>query len=142
MLGRTHFLFGLLLGILHYFSGAPFWTIFLIPIFSLLMDVDEKHSYVGRKAKVVGWAFMHRGFFHSIWFIILSVLIAREISNHLAASVLIAYIGHLLLDGVTKAGIRPFWPLRLRLSGPVRVGKWEEHVFLILIVAGIVYLIA
>jgi len=141
MLGRTHFIFGLLLGVLYFLSGAPLWVIFLIPLFSLFMDVDEKHSYVGRHAKIIAWAFTHRGFFHSIWFLILSFLIAKEFSMALAVSVAIGYIGHLMLDGITKAGIRPLWPLKLKISGPVRVGKWEEHIFLAVVIVGIVYLL-
>lgn len=138
MLGRTHLAFGVLLALAYYLTGAPLWVLFFIPLASLLLDVDEQHSYVGRKAKVVSWAFTHRGFFHSIWFVILSWLIAREISSYLASSILIAYFGHLLLDASSKQGIRIFWPLKWKINGPLRVGKWEEHLFLACVLAVIV----
>ena len=141
MLGRTHFIFGLLLGIIYYLAEAPLWVIFFIPIASLLMDVDEKHSYVGKRFKIISWAFTHRGFFHSIWFVLLSWLIARELSSTLATSILIAYSSHLLLDATSKAGIRVLWPLKWKIKGPIRVGNWEEHLFLIIVLAGIIFLV-
>jgi membrane-bound metal-dependent hydrolase YbcI (DUF457 family) len=142
MLGRTHFLFGIFLGLIYYLYGAPLYVLFIIPILSLLMDVDEKHSYVGRRLKFIASLFSHRGFFHSVWFVLLSFLIAATLNPFVAYSVLIAYFGHLLLDGISKAGINPFWPIKFKLKGPIRVGKWEEHVFLIIIVAGIIFLLA
>ncbi len=138
MLGRTHLAFGILLGLLYYVTGAPLWVLFFIPIASILMDVDEKHSYVGRHAKIISWAFTHRGFFHSIWFVAISWLIAREISSVLATSILIAYFGHLLLDAISKQGIKIFWPLKWHLKGPFRVGKWEEHLVLACVLAVII----
>jgi inner membrane protein len=138
MLGRTHLAFGVLLGLLYYLTGVPIWVVLFVPLASLLMDVDEKHSYVGRKVKFIAWAFAHRGFFHSIWFVLLSWLVAREFSQVLATSILLAYVGHLLLDAMSKAGIRIFWPLKWHIKGPVRVGKWEEHLVLACVLAVIV----
>lgn len=138
MLGKTHFIFGVFLGLIYYYYGAPLWVLFFIPFASLFMDVDEKHSYVGRKLKIIALFFSHRGFFHSIWFVILSYLIASVFSMFLANSVLIAYFGHLLLDGVTKAGINPLWPIKFKLRGPIRVGFWEERIFLLFVIAAII----
>lgn len=140
MLGRTHIAFGVLLGLLYYLFSGHLWVILAIPFLSILMDVDEKHSYIGKRAKLISWAFAHRGFFHSIWFLILSWLIAFEISEVLADVILISYSGHLLLDALSKQGIRIFWPLKWQIRGPVRVGKWEEHLALGIILVLIVFL--
>lgn len=137
MLSRTHLLFGfivLLISIL-FFNIELTSTMLIITIFaSLLPDIDEKSSKIGRKFKFISLIFDHRGLLHTIWFALLfSIIIHETLGTTESYIFFIIYSSHLLLDGITKKGIKLFNPLQLKLSGNIKVGSFKEKLFFYLL---------
>ncbi|MCA9477878.1 MAG: metal-dependent hydrolase [Nanoarchaeota archaeon] len=127
MLGRTHLVFGLFLST--FFTSPLAWLFVLFG--SLVPDIDSSTSILGRKARIIGKTFEHRGFFHSLFFLIPSSLIIYGFSPLLSLSFTIGVGGHLLLDMLTKQGIR-IYPFKKKISGTVRVGSFQESIFFLL----------
>lgn len=148
MLGRTHLLAGLILAIVlvHFFSHS--FIIGLISFFlclfgSLLPDIDEKSSLIGRHFRLVSFFSRHRGFFHSLFALLLFTLPFYFLfqSPLPAISFMIAYFSHLLLDMMTKAGLR-LYPSRMKIRGFIKVGGFlEKIIFLLLLLLFILLLL-
>ena len=147
MLGRTHLLTGILLGLilidLFSFSGVQ---AFLLLVFcmlgSLFPDIDEKHSLLGRHMKLIGIVFKHRGLFHNVLFLgLIATALWITLGNN---AVVIGFFGgilsHLLLDGLTREGIT-LKPILKKLRGPVRVGGWMEYVFFVAVSLAVIALV-
>ncbi len=145
MLGRTHALTGALIGLvlLQLFSG-PFFVkllaFFLTILGSLLPDIDERHSIIGRKIQLVGVLFKHRGFFHS--FIALGIFaiplfILFENLLPLLGFVL-GFVSHLFLDMLTKEGLF-IYPFSIKIRGSIKVGGFLEKVLFILLFLLLLY---
>ena len=132
MLGKTHLVFGLfisLLGLTLFDIGNPIGFLFIVLFASLFPDIDEPHSYLGRKVKFIGWIFKHRGFFHSIVWMGLCMWIVYLLF-HEGIYIMgfgVGFLGHLFLDLLTQAGLKT-WPLP-HLKGKIHVGSWVEMVF-------------
>lgn len=145
MKGSTHLVFGLLLSaLLTEFVGyqKPLLAVLLILFGSLLPDVDEKTSRFGRRVPVLSYLTKHRTFFHGILFLVFCVVVlSLVVSSEYVLAFVAGFAGHLLLDIVTPAGVRPFWPSRLKLRGFVRVGGVLEKVFFVLLVVVFVWLL-
>lgn len=146
MKGTTHLLFGLLLSAVFvrvFEMGQPLLAILLILLGSLLPDIDERHSLLGRKMPLIGFLFRHRTFFHSIVFgVVVSILCAVLLGEVYALAFAIGFVGHLLLDGLTPMGVTPFWPSKLKLKGFVRVGSiFEKIIFASLVLVFVYYLV-
>ena len=151
MLGRTHIVFGLLIGILllkYSFLSAlslikKIIFLALIMFFSLIPDVDEKKSKIGRKVKLIGFFFRHRGFFHSLIFILIIGYILFYLFN-LDYYVLIActagFFSHLVLDMLTISGIR-LYPFKARTRGFIKTGSLLENILLAVMAVFILLLI-
>lgn len=147
MLARTHICFALLLAIItdYYFSFTmPFWFYTSIIISSSFVpDIDIPTSKLGKKVKIVGYLFEHRGIFHTIWPIVLIFYILNKyISFHLAVSVITGYFSHLCLDMLTPKGIQLFYPLKMRIRGFIETGSFLENivcVILLIVDAGLLF---
>ncbi|MBR9676116.1 metal-dependent hydrolase [Candidatus Woesearchaeota archaeon] len=130
MLSRTHLVFGylILFSYLLIFNQKITLALFLIVFFaSLLADVDIKSSFIGRRTKVVAYVFGHRGFFHTIWAaLLLSVIIYELLGRGESVVFFLAYTSHLVLDGFSKKGVKPFYPLKFSMKGGIKVGKGKE----------------
>ncbi|MCF7798741.1 metal-dependent hydrolase, partial [Candidatus Woesearchaeota archaeon] len=132
MQGRTHLLAGLLIGFF-FFSFVDtilhsFIVLFLAVVGSLLPDIDTTTSLLGRRVKIIGFLFKHRGFFHSLLFAFLITLIVVELSSPVFGMAFgLGVFSHLLLDAITKEGLS-FWPIPLHIKGYIRVGSFIEHV--------------
>lgn len=135
MRGSTHLLFGLILSwIAVDVVGVndAFVTVALILLASLLPDIDERTSTLGRKVKLVGLLSKHRSFFHSIFFLVICmVLLSIFLQLETVYWFALAYLLHLLLDALTPMGVRPFWPSELRIKGFVRVGSVLEKLIFV-----------
>jgi inner membrane protein len=108
-----------------------------IIIGSLLPDIDEPNSYVGRRSlgmsSKVKQAFGHRGMTHSIlvWTVIASVLFF-ESHSLFSYGFSIGYLLHIIEDYFSVQGVPLFWPLQTkRYKSPFsyRTGDLWKHSF-------------
>ena len=143
MMFRTHVAFGFLVGLFLLQMWSPNNQIlFMIMVLlgSALPDIDHPESKVGKRVKIIGFLFEHRGFFHSIFAALILYLVLLSFSSFAAYSVYITglvmgYLSHILIDAITKEGIMPFHPLsRFRLNGFIRTGKVLEYIILVLLI--------
>ncbi len=142
---KTHAAFGFLSGLfaLSFFSPSnQILFICLVMFGALLPDIDHPKSKLGRNAKIIGYLFEHRGFFHSFLVIpVIGALIYYFTDSLIYVIPLgVGYASHLISDAITKEGIMPLHPLtRLRFRGFIRTGGVFEYLFFVLILALSVY---
>ncbi len=126
MIFLTHISFALFLGliIIKYVDLRANIIIFIIiTLFSsLIPDLDESKSFLGKYVKPIGWLFKHRGLFHSIFLMIILMIIVFLITQNrtYAYAVMIGFGSHLILDSMTVSGTTLFWPSKLRIKGKIR----------------------
>lgn len=145
MLGRTHlaaavFLAVLFFSIYSYDSITNVFLLFLFVLGSLFPDIDSAKSIIGRKVKIISFLFKHRGFFHSVFALILFSLLLGLLFKPVSGVVFaLGFALHLIMDAVTKEGIHI---LGFRIQGPIKVGSITEHVFyLVLLVLSLLFMI-
>ncbi|MBT3298641.1 hypothetical protein HN385_06950 [archaeon] len=138
MLFHGHLLVGMLVFLLTYnffddiFTGGNIFVIFLLVLLgSLLPDIDEKGTTINKWFGFIGIIFQklfkHRGFLHSlIFFLIISFLVKIIFSDAYGYALLLGLFAHILGDGISKMGVRLFYPLKFRIKGPLRVGSFAE----------------
>ena len=89
---------------------------------ALLPDLDHKKSFISRLIPLSeeGHDLLgkHRTFTHSVIAIALVWLITRFLPDGLALAVLSGYVSHILLDLMTKSGVKLFWPSQSRAAFP------------------------
>jgi len=141
MLFRTHLAFGLLIGLLfvEFFSLNYLWLI-LVLFFSVVVDIDEVNSKIGKKFKFFSFfiklIFKHRGLVHSLFIpLVIFVVLWFFGYNLIGLVVLVGYSSHLFLDMLNVSGIRLFYPLDFKIKGFVKTGSILENIlfFIILI---------
>lgn len=150
MLFHTHILFSLFIALLLYlWSGRPVSILALLAcIFGgVFPDIDEKHSTVGRKFKIISWFAKHRGLFHSLLFaLLISGAVYYFLSilkgiNFLAIWFFAGYVSHLLLDSSTSQGVAWLAPLtKKKLRGIFRTGLLGEKILAIALIVLIILL--
>jgi len=138
MQGTTHALVGLLiatllvrfmnsLGQVSLFSQLLVFTLVLFG--SLFPDIDSVTSILGRKTKLFAYVFDHRGFFHSLVLLLLvSIILSESLFFFAGMAFFLGMLSHLILDAITKEGLRPFFFTR-RIKGPFVVGGFLETIF-------------
>jgi inner membrane protein len=147
MRDRTHFLFSILFGSIFfdYFSFGTSYLIVAVFAISLLFgsifpDIDTSSSSMSKKVGLIGSVIRlftkHRGIFHSIWMpVILSGLgIVFNIPLYAIIGFFIGYVSHLFADGLTVRGVRPLYPINLKIRGFVKTGGALESVLFVLLV--------
>lgn len=150
MLFRTHVFFGFLTGLiaLDYFNiENKFLFLVFAVLFSSFPDVDHSGSMINRKFfvfRIFSFLFKHRGFMHSIFFALILFLIARHFGyDDIGYGVMVGFLAHLLADGLTKSGVRMFYPLfKFRMRGFIKTGGLLEKVLFIAIVILIILKVA
>lgn len=151
MIFLTHLLGGILALIYfgHFFGignnsgGEKIALILVTALFAILPDIDMVKSKAGKLLQpfsvIASFLFRHRGFLHSFVFAVLVYFGMRYLfSQAIAAAATIGYASHLILDSLTKNGIRPLSPLsKFRLRGFIKTGGIVEKaivaVFLIMV---------
>lgn len=137
MLLRTHLAFAILMIIIFVQQVSnKFVFIGFVLIATVLPDLDSGSSTWGRHFifRPLQFFTKHRGIFHSFTFAVVASLALALIWPVASLGFFIGYSVHLICDSFTKAGIQPFWPWKIRSSGPVRSGgKIEDGLFIILI---------
>jgi len=137
---KTHLMFSLFIGLIIIkilnIENQILFLIFLL-FFSAFPDIDEKHSKVSRKIKILSFPIniisKHRGFFHTIYLpLILFILFFIINEKILGIAVLAGYLSHLFLDSLTKSGVRIFRPLKFRFYGFFKVGRSFDYFLFLL----------
>ena len=109
---------------------------------SILPDVDNPTSKIGRFVKPVGYFFKHRGIVHSLFTMAFLSLILSLFTNHFYAFSL-GFTAHLVVDSLTPMGIGFFYPFTsFRIRGFMRTGSIFDHViFAAILVSSAILLI-
>lgn len=117
--------------------------LFIVVLSSLLPDVDEKSSKVGKKTKLLSFFLEHRGITHSLLPLILVFFLLSVFNSIYLWGVFIGYASHLLMDFLTPQGLTPFYPfLRFRIKGFLKSGGFGEiFIFLLLLILDVFLLI-
>ncbi len=146
MMFRTHIVLSLLFALfifpLFSINKGLYLLIFLFA--ALLPDIDNASSFIGKRVKIIGWVFRHRGIFHSFFMLLVLSSAVYIIFNSTGYAVVFAlgYLSHLLADTLTREGVRPLFPLSLRVRGPLRSNSLtEKAIFIICLVLGFVLLL-
>lgn len=141
MLGLTHAIFGLLLGTLAhlFFHTAPLPTLAFFLLGSLIPDLDDARSTLGKYFKV-SWVMKHRGIMHSILgatvgtvMVQLLITVVGE-SNFYSLYFFMGYLSHLFLDAFTKEGITCFYPSKHIMRKNRKTGSISEYVLSLLMI--------
>lgn len=152
MMGHTHMVCGCALwaGVRALFPGPEGSLpaeLGLAALGSLLPDIDEPQSLIGRKLGFIAWpvklVFGHRGFTHSLAALALALagLAAAAGAGLLpaagAAAFWVGYAGHLAGDGLTTSGVPLFWPAAARVRAPLTfpTGGPAEHLLAVALAA-------
>jgi inner membrane protein len=138
MIFLTHLSFALLLALTALMSYDPsisavlFLAVALVS--SLLPDIDCATSTLGKRIRPLSYFLEHRGFFHSIVFVIIASLVVYAVSGAVDYSLafILGYGSHLLLDCLNPSGVMLLWPLRVKTKEPFRTGKLVDLGLLIL----------
>ena len=151
MMFHTHLAFGLLSALLtlNYIKPSnKYLFLILVPLIALIPDIDMHKSKVGKKAgilsRIIEFLFGHRGIFHTVYPAVILFLIFYYLHyNLIAFAILVGYLSHLLIDGLTVSGVNLLKPLlNLNINGFVKTGSILEHlIFILLVVFDVVYLI-
>ncbi|KAF0995185.1 metal-dependent hydrolase [Geobacillus sp. TFV-3] len=130
-------------------TGLPFTASYTtgLVIGSLLPDIDEPSSYVGRRsfgvARKVKEAFGHRGMTHSliVWGV-LAALVWRDSASPFATGLVLGCLFHIVEDFFSVQGVPLLWPFSSkRWKVPLyRTGKGMETVLVYAALAGLIYL--
>ena len=145
----THLAFGFLASLiaLNFINIENMILFILVTIFfSIFPDIDETRSKIGRKynliSKIINFFFGHRGFFHTIYIPLILFFILSFINNDVSIAILAGYFSHLFLDAITKAGIRPLYPIyNKRINGPFKTNSFTEKIIFVFIVLSSLYLV-
>jgi len=160
MLYRTHLAFGLMFGIFFwsykgfndvYASTYGLWVggaffFGLLALGSLLPDLDHPKSKLGHKVPAIShlfhFLFGHRGFLHSIFFvIIIGAIVLTIFGNLISFPIMIGMLSHLFSDCLTKQGINFIYPFKeFSIRGFIETGSIAE--FILFIVSVVIILTA
>ena len=147
---RTHSLAGVLAALFFINSfnlSNPLLFFLIVYVSSLLPDIDIPNSKIGRKVGPISWflnfMFGHRKIFHSLLFSFLFfMLLLILFENYIGSAFFLGYTTHLIVDGLTVRGIKPFYPISsFELNGPLRTGGLTDYFLFFLILAGIIMII-
>jgi len=151
MLFRTHVLFAIAIFLIAVPFIEPIWGIpflILISIGSKIPDIDTPNSNIGKKIRpisnLINVIFKHRGFFHSLIFIIIVgiILFLTKIPQPLTIALLLGYLSHLLLDLFSDKKHGIFWPFQIKFKGPIKTASISESVlFVALIIVSLILFI-
>ncbi|MFC4402239.1 metal-dependent hydrolase [Gracilibacillus xinjiangensis] len=150
MTGKTHVMGGIAATVVtvHFTSYEPGLIIAAGAVGSIIPDICHSGSKIGRKfpviSKMVNRLFGHRTFTHSLLFLVLVGYVLTLFTNDqsIIIGILIGMASHLLLDAVTKNGIKLLYPANLTFRFPFTMktgGSLEKVVLLLLTIVTIYY---
>lgn len=140
MLFRTHLIIALFF-ILLFFNSASLIFIIIFLFASIIPDIDSPFSKVGKHFRFFNFFMKHRGIIHSFTFLFLIGIFLFFFAREILFPFVFGYSLHLILDGITIQGIRPFYPIRFRIGGFMKTGKIIENVFFIVFLLADLFLL-
>lgn len=154
MMFRTHILFALffyLLAIKIFSLNVSIIFAGIMAFGAILPDIDSPSSFVNRKylfgfGKGISLFSKHRGFFHSVYGILIFGLVSIIVIYFIQASWIymlalpFGYLLHLAADSLNVSGIKWFWKSG-HVKGPVRTGSVFEQLFFIILLFLTIYMI-
>ena len=142
MLFKTHLAVALLIALILLFFNVNIMFVVIFVIASLLADIDSPFSKIGKKVKILNYMFAHRGFFHSLFALLIFSILLSFIDYLLALAFFLGYFLHLLLDSFTRQGIFLFFPFSTKRSkGKVKVGTLLENILFFVVLFVIIILL-
>ncbi len=128
---KAHLMFGLLFGLLFltFYSVSNSILFVCLCLFgSLLPDIDHPKSKIGSLVKPFSFLFTHRGFFHSIFPLVVFYFLIG-FNDVLFIPVAVGYVSHLLADMFTHQGIMVIHPIiNVKISGFIKTGGFFESI--------------
>lgn len=122
------------------FGAGNFHTL-ICSFFSVLPDIDNPSSIIGREAPILSRVLKHRGFNHSLISLCVIFFGTYNIFNATFSKfATLGWASHIFLDLLNPAGVQLFWPMHGKIRwGLVRCGGVGELIVLalILIFAGV-----
>jgi len=131
MMFKTHLVVSLVVALLvlpHFgLDSSLYLAVFLFA--SVLPDIDTPTSKIGRKLKLVGWIFAHRGIFHSFLMLFALSIVAWMIAPLIGLAFFLGYATHLLTDMLNHQGIMPLFPMtKPRIRGFIKTNSITENI--------------
>jgi membrane-bound metal-dependent hydrolase YbcI (DUF457 family) len=134
MMFFTHIVAGFLVALWFFVQTRSILGAVVVVGSTLLPDIDIPTSKLGKKFKWLRFFTKHRGFFHSIFPMIIGALIFMQFSDTLMFAFLLGYGVHLFLDMLTKQGIKPLHPFnQSTLKGWFKTNSFGEIIVIILL---------
>lgn len=141
MMWYTHFVFNILLGVLflEIFPIENKWIfLLLVLVFGFVPDLDHVKSKIGRGlpvfSHIINFIFGHRKFFHSIFVpIIVLIVLSAFGASFVGLAFFVGFVSHLIGDALTKEGVNFIYPLKFKIAGPIKTGKFIEKVLFVVI---------
>ncbi|WP_409300208.1 metal-dependent hydrolase [Peribacillus sp. SCS-155] len=152
MEGKTHIVGAVAAGALYLNLGGTVDQEVLfygsLAVGSLIPDIDHKGSSIGRKIpfldNIISAVFGHRSFTHSLVFLFLSFLLFKQTPWPVSVEfgIWLGMFSHMVLDMLTKQGIKFLWPLKLNIGVPggIKTGSLAERVFFSALIVCIGYM--
>ena len=149
MMFRTHAAVGILVALIFINSfnlKHPLFFFSIVFLSALLPDIDIPSSKLGKKIKPISWflnfMFGHRKLFHSLFFSFLFfILLILLFENYIGVAFFLGYSVHLIVDGITVRGIKPFYPLSsFKINGPLKSGGLMDYLVFFIFLLGIIVL--
>ncbi|WP_195972447.1 metal-dependent hydrolase [Clostridium thermobutyricum] len=145
MLYRTHVItsIAICLPILSYVGDLNSIAVGAVALGALLPDIDEEHSYIGRKVPIISITinkiFGHRGITHSLLVFAILFSLSTYTKSHILGGIALGYFLHLFEDYFSDAGIKWFQPfIKKDFKVPevlrYKVGGFKEHIILIIVI--------
>ena len=143
MLTRTHLLAALFLGLIFLPEGNKIIFFSVLLVASLIPDIDSRFSKIGkRKAfRILQFFVRHRGIIHSFLFLLIIGGVLYYFFPVAVFPFLLGYGSHLLADGISRQGVRAFYPFKWKIKGFVKVGGRFETILFVLLLIGNLFLI-
>ena len=141
MLLKTHLLVGLFFALLLLPSENKLTFILIVLLASIIPDIDSRGSIIGKKKtfRILQFFVKHRGIIHSLTFLLIASLIFWFTFPWIVLPFVLGFGSHLLMDGLTKQGVKLFYPINIKMKGFVRVGgRLETAVFVLFLVVDLV----
>ncbi len=142
MLLKTHLAFAVLLILVfaqHVNDKLIF--IFAVLVATFLPDLDSASSESGKYFifRPLQFFVKHRGVIHSLTIAFVLSVILSFFWPLVSFGFFIGFSVHLICDSFTRDGIQPFWPLKVKASGPISTGgRVEESLFFSLIFINVI----
>ena len=151
MEGKTHIVGSLAAGALYLNLGGAVGheALFFgsLALGALIPDIDHTGSLIGRKVplidNIINTVFGHRSFTHSLLFLVLAFFLFQQTSwpKDIELGILMGMFSHMVLDMLTKQGVKFLWPLKIEIGipGGIRTGGAIEQGFFIVLVIYLCY---